>query len=312
MNNPSITADPIARRPAAAVLLSVAATGLGHIYCGRLTKGLILFFVSFAFAPIMVRAAQAAASTGLLLMVVGSVLLMLALFCYAVVDAGLLARRIGPDYEPKEYNRWYLYLVMIAVAVGYPSNMSGTIREHVLQAFKIPSTSMAPGILPGDRIFLNKAVYGIHPPQRGDVVVFIYPDDRRLYYIKRLVALPGDSIEIKHNKVWINDRPLAYTNTYPEAINFKAKKKTAYLEERNQLQSYPIMIEDNTFENMAKITVPHGRCFVLGDNRANSRDSRHFGPIPLADVKGRVDYIYWPVLKWSRFGKVGKASILKK
>ncbi len=304
MNNPSNPTDRIVRRPVVAILLSVAATGLGHIYCGRLTKGLILFFASFAFAPVMVRAAQSTASTGLLLIVIGSILLMLAVFFYAAVDAGLLARRIGSHYAPKEYNRWYLYLLLIAVAVGYPSNMSGTIREHVLQAFKIPSTSMAPGILPDDRVFLNKAVYGIHPPQRGDVVVFIYPDDRRLYFIKRLVALPGDSIEIKDNKVWINDQPLAYTNTYPKAINFKAKKETAYLQERNHRRNYAIMIENNNAANMAKTTVPHGHCFVLGDNRANSRDSRHFGPVPLADVKGRVDYIYWPALKWSRFGKI--------
>lgn len=307
MNNPSNIAEPIVRRPVVAVLLSVAATGLGHIYCGRLTKGLILFFVSFAFAPIMVFTAQSSASTGLLLLAVGSIVLMLAVFFYAVVDAGLLARRIGSDYEPREYNRWYLYLVMIAVAVGYPSNMSGTIREHVLQAFKIPSTSMAPGILPGDRIFLNKAVYGIHPPRHGDVVVFIYPDDRRLYYIKRIVALPGDSIEIKNNKVWINDQSLVYRRTSPKEINFNAQTGTVYLEEQN----HPIMIEDNKMDNMAKITVPHGHCFVLGDNRANSRDSRHFGPIPLADVKGRVDYIYWPTLSWSRFGKVGEAVISK-
>jgi signal peptidase I len=236
MNTPSKTADSIVRRPVVAVLLSIAATGLGHIYCGRLTKGLILFFVSFAFAPIMVRAAQSAASTALLLMVLGSVALMVALFFYAVVDAGLLARRIGSNYEPREYNRWYLYLIMIVVAVGYPTNMSGTIRQHLLQAFKIPSTSMAPGILPGDMVLLNKAVYGIHPPQRGDMVVFVYPDDRRQYYIKRLVALPGDSIEIKNNNLWINDQPLQYSNLYPQQINFDAKKATAYLKERNHRQ----------------------------------------------------------------------------
>jgi signal peptidase I len=305
MSNPSHTTDPMVRRPVVAVLLSVTATGLGHIYCGRLTKGLILFFISFAFAPIMARAARSAASTALLLMVVGSVLLMLALFFYAAVDAAVLARRIGPHYTPREYNRWYLYIVMIAVAVSYPTDMSGTIREHLLQAFKIPSSSMAPGILPGDRVFLNKAIYGLKPPQRGDAVVFIYPDDRRLYYIKRLVALPGDSIEIKNNRVWINDQPLAHKNTPPQEINFKATKKTTYLEEKNHHHSYSIIIEDSKMDTMAKLTVPHGHCFVLGDNRAHSRDSRHFGPIPLADVKGRVDYIYWPALSWSRFGKIG-------
>jgi signal peptidase I len=303
MNNQSHTADQIVRRPIVAVLLSVAATGLGHVYCGRMTKGLILFFVSFAFAPIIVRAAQSGASTGVLLIVVGSIVLMLAVFIYAVVDAGLLARRIGSEYKPREYNRWYLYLVMIVVAVGYPSNMSGSIREHVLQAFKIPSTAMAPGILPGDRVFLNKVVYGVHSPQRGDVVIFTYPDDRRFSYIKRIMALPGDSIEIKDNLVWVNDQLLKYKSTSPQEINFSAQKGTTYLVERNHLTSYPIMTEENKIDNIEKITVPHGHCFVLGDNRANSRDSRHFGPVPLADVKGRVDYIYWPALNWSRFGK---------
>ena len=297
--------EPVERKPLVAVLLSVAATGLGHIYCGRLTKGLILFFISFAFAPVTVWAAQSAASAVVLLMVIGSVLLMLVVFVYAAIDACLLARRIGSGYEVKEYNRWYLYLILIVVGVGYPSNMAGSIRDNVLQAFKIPSTSMAPSILPGDMVFLNKVVYGMETPRRGDVVVFVYPDDRRLFFIKRLVAMPGDSVEIKDNRVWINDRPLEYSDTLPQDINFNAQAGTTYVEEKNQRQNYPIMTLDNKNSTMPKMTVPHGHCFVLGDNRANSRDSRHFGPVPLADVKGRVDYIYWPELSWSRFGRVG-------
>ena len=297
--------EPVERKPVVAVLLSVAATGLGHIYCGRLTKGLILFFISFAFAPITVWAAQSAASAVVLMMVIGSVLLMLAVFVYAAIDAGFLARRIGTGYEIKEYNRWYLYLILIVVAVGYPSNMAGSIRDNVLQAFKIPSTSMAPTILPGDMVFLNKVVYGMQAPRRGDVVVFVYSDDRRLFFIKRIVAMPGDSIEIKNNRVRINDRPLEYRDTIPRDINFNAQTGTTYMEEQNQKQHYPIMALDSKKSTMPKMTVPHGHCFVLGDNRASSRDSRHFGPVPLADVKGRVDYIYWPELSWSRFGRVG-------
>jgi signal peptidase I len=302
MNMQSHATRPAARKPVLAVLLSMAATGLGHIYCGRLTKGLILFFISFAFAPIMVRAAQSTASTGVLLMVVGSIVLMLAVFFYAVVDSGLLARRIGSDYERREYNRWYLYLVMIAVAVGYPADMSGTIRDHILQAFRIPSASMTPNILPGDHVFLNKVAYRRRAPQRGDVVVFVYPDDRRLFFIKRIVALPGDTIEIRNNQVRINDRVLDTARLDPAAINFNAPADTFFLEEQNHLRAYPIMMQADGMQDQPKIIVPHGHCFVLGDNRANSRDSRHFGPIPLADVKGRVDYIYWPAQSWSRFG----------
>ncbi len=292
------------RNPIWAVLLSIAATGLGHIYCGRLLKGLILFFASFAFAPIIVLAAQNAASAFMLALVIGSLMLLLGVFIYALVDAGLLARRIRGGYQLRDYNRWYIYLLFIVVALSYPTNLASSIRGHVLQAFKIPTQSMAPGILAGDRILLNKSIYKIKPPHRGDVVVFIYPDDRRLYYIKRIVALPGDTIEIKNNKIMINDQPLSYRDITPQPeLNLNLDGAVQPQEENNIGRSYPILNDSAQMENMSRISVPHGACFVLGDNRSDSKDSRHFGPIPLADVKGRVDYIYWPAFNWSRFGR---------
>jgi signal peptidase I len=295
------------RSPVWAVILSIAATGLGHIYCGRLTKGLILFFAGFAFAPIIVLAAQNAASPSMLVLVIASLLLMAAIFIYALVDAGLVARNTGSDYQLKEYNRWYIYMLFIVVALCYPTNLAFSIRENVLHPFKIPTQSMAPGILRGDRIFLNKAIYKLKAPARGDVVVFMYPDDRRIYYLKRIVALPGDTMEIINNKILINDQPLLYKNPTAEPeMNFDPGTTVQALEEDNNGRSYTILIDEVQAVNMPKITVPHGTCFVLGDNRSDSKDSRNFGPIPLADVKGRVDYIYWPALSWSRFGKYEK------
>jgi signal peptidase I len=292
------------RSPVWAAILSVAATGLGHIYCGRLLKGLILFFAGFAFAPIIVLTAQNAASPFMLALVITSLLLLAGIFFYALIDAGLLARKIGPNYQLKEYNRWYFYLLFIVVAFSYPTNLASSIRENVLQAFKIPAQSMAPSILRGDRILLNKAIYKIKAPERGDVVVFLYPDDRRLFFIKRIVALPGDTIEIRENKLLINDHPLVYRNPNPKpAINFDPGNAIQALEEDNNGRTYPILIDDVHAVNMPKTTVPHGSCFVLGDNRSHSKDSRNFGPLPLADIKGRVDYIYWPALSWSRFGR---------
>lgn len=292
------------RNPIWAVLLSIAATGLGHIYCGRLLKGLILFFASFAFAPIIVVTAQNAASALMLALVIASLMLLLGVFIYALVDAGLLARRIRDGYQLKEYNRWYIYLLFIVVALSYPTNLASSIREHVLQAFKIPTQSMVPSILPGDRILLNKSIYRIKPPQRGDVVVFIYPDDRRLYYIKRIVALPGDTIEINNNKILINDQPLDYSAITPQPeLKLNLGETTHPQKENNIGHSYPILLDSAQMENMPKTVIPHGACFVLGDNRSQSKDSRQFGPIPLADVKGRVDYIYWPAQSWSRFGR---------
>jgi signal peptidase I len=292
------------RNPVWAVLLSIAATGLGHIYCGRLLKGLILFFASFVFAPIIVVAAQNAASAFMLALVIGSLMLLLGVFIYALIDAGLLARKVSQGYQLKEYNRWYIYMIFIVVALSYPTNLASSIRDHVLQAFKIPTQSMAPAILPGDRILLNKSIYKIIAPQRGDVVAFVYPDDRRLFYIKRIVALPGDTIEINNNQILINEKPLSYNAITPRPeLNLKLDKAAQALEENNDGHSYPILYDSGHMENMPKTIVPHGACFVLGDNRSHSKDSRQFGPIPLADIKGRVDYIYWPALSWSRFGR---------
>jgi signal peptidase I len=302
VSTPMVTRQ--SRSPGWAIILSVAATGLGHIYCGRLLKGLILFFAGFAFAPIIVITAQNAASPSMLALVIASLLLLAGIFIYALIDAGLLARKIGPDYQIKEYNRWYIYLLFIVVALSYPTNLASSIRENVLQAFKIPAQTMAPGILRGDRVLLNKAIYKIKAPARGDVVIFVYPDDRRLYYLKRIVALPGDTVEIRDNKLLINDQPLVYMEIKPRpAMNFDPGEMIQTLEEDNNGHRYPILTDSTQAQNLPKTTVPHGTCFVLGDNRSHSKDSRTFGPIPLADVKGRVEYIYWPAGNWSRFGQ---------
>lgn len=289
------------RNPLAACLLSLAATGLGHIYCGRLVKGLILFFASFAFGPIIVAAANSAASTFMLAIVIGSLVLMFAIFVYAVVDSGLLARKLR-TYQLKEYNRWYLYLLLIVVAAGYPANLAHSIRTHVLQAFSVPSGSMSPSILPGDHILLNKAVYKIQAPQRGDVVIFTYPDDRRLNYVKRLVALPDDTVEIRKNILLVNDLPLDGPNDSTSNGYFQPEGSQTILKEHNDAYRYPIVVDSDKPQDMAKLTVPHGYCFVLGDNRANSVDSRKFGPVPMSDIQGRLDYIYWPAKSWSRLG----------
>ena len=293
-----------------AVVLSIAATGLGHIYCGRLLKGLILFFASFVFAPIIVLAAQNADSPLMLALVVVALLLLCGIFIYAVIDAGFLARSTGSGYQRKEYNRWYVYLLFIVVAISYPTNLASSIRENVMQAFRIPSQSMAPSILPGDRVLLNKARYRIAPVQRGDVVVFVYPDDRRLYYLKRIVAMPGESVEIRDDVVFVNDRPLTQTAAQSKpALNFDLSNQDREVMENNGEQDYPVILDRSRPFNMARVVVPHGKCFVLADNRrmtnAEKRpvgDSREFGPIPLADVMGRVAYVYWPAMDWRRFG----------
>lgn len=292
------------RKPWLAGMLSLAAAGLGHLYCGQLAKGLILFFISFAFAPIIVNVAQSSGSTLMLSVVMLSLGVGFGVIIYAAIDSMLLARRSGGDYRLKEYNHWFIYLIFIIVSFGYPTNLSFSIREHVLQAFKIPSASMTPSILQGDRVFLNKLAYRNSAPQRGDVVIFIYPDGRHLFYLKRIVGLPGDTVEIRENQLLVNGVPAQYTiqPTLESSHTGVAPKQQVVVESING-QSHRILTDKQSPDNMLPVTIPHGYCFLLGDNRMESKDSRTFGPVPLVDVKGRVDYIYWPAKSWSRFGR---------
>ena len=302
MKETSKSGESNPRRPALAVLLSLAAAGVGHIYCGRPVKGFVLFFASFVFAPVIVAVANLPASNAWLIMILGSLGLMGAIYIYAMMDAFLLARKTGREYRLKDYNRWYVYLLLIAVSVGFPSNLAASIRDDVLQAFRIPSKSMAPGVLPGDYVLANKAVYKTRSPERGDVVIFINPNERHLNYVKRIAAMPGDTVEIRANVLLINDRPLEGESIDLPPLNFEPEPEQRALLETNGGVSYPILVSLSGNRDFPRTTVPNGHCFVLGDNRSESLDSRNFGPVPLVDILGRLEYIYWPALTWSRFG----------
>lgn len=158
------------------------------------------------------------------------------------------------------------------------------IRTFFFQAFKIPSGSMRPTLIEGDRLlvnklrygakvpFLNKRLPGLTSPKRGDVIVFLYPEDRKRDFIKRLIALGGDTVEIKSGDIYVNgqllDDPL---------IN----------------QIYYYNRGDYGKENQ-RIVVPKGQYFVLGDNSGSSHDSRYWGFVPEYNLVGRAEIIYWP------------------
>jgi len=158
------------------------------------------------------------------------------------------------------------------------------IRAFIVQAFKIPTGSMRMTLVEGDLILVNKFIYGakipftsfylpaLRPPKRGDVIVFIYPEDKSKDFIKRLVGLPGDRIEIKGGIIYINDKP-----AQEEIFN------QIYYYNRGQLA----LPED-------KMIVPADNYFVLGDNSATSKDSRYWGFVPKNNLLGKAMVIYWP------------------
>ena len=170
-----------------------------------------------------------------------------------------------------------------------------------------------PTIIPNDRFLANKLAYRTEDPKKGDLVVFICPEDRHTKWIKRVVALAGDTVEIKGGELYINDQKLD-RRRLPQSTIENIKIKGEWLtgdvfEETNGGARYKIFLAEaphnTTAGDFPKMTVPEHHCFVLGDNRNLSRDSRHIGPILLATIIGRADYLYWPAKNWSRFGKIG-------
>ncbi len=292
------------RRPIIAELLSIIAAGLGHIYCGKFGKGLILFVTSAIFAGLgmlgMLPLGQGYRITGFIAIAAST-----AVWIYSILDARRTAKKSRKDYALKDYNRWWVYLLLAILPL--PISVSGAlvIRETTLEAFYVPSISMYPTIHFNEKALANKIVYRREPVRKGDLAVYIHPNKRHINNVKRIVALPGDTFEIKNNKLFINDIKLHRSKIGNSDITDNKKLSGEIFQETIDSASYRILLapidktaqgkeKDKATPNFPKTTIPNGHCFMLGDNRNYSWDSRHYGPIPLADIIGRLDYIYYP------------------
>jgi signal peptidase I len=186
----------------------------------------------------------------------------------------------------KSVVREYLESVVVAVILAL------FIRTFVVQAFKIPTGSMQNNLLIGDHLLVNKMVYSPSlgpweakilakkPIQRGHVVVFKFPEDPTRDFIKRVIGLPGEKVEIRNKVVFIDGRPLDEPYVH-------------FLEPPLSPGDPEYGIRGDERHNWGPEVIPEGHLFVLGDNRDNSRDSRFWGTLPRDQVKGRAFIVYW-------------------
>ena len=199
------------------------------------------------------------------------------------------------DKKRKSTLREYAEAIIVALVLAL------LIRTFVVQAFKIPSGSMEPTLEIGDHILVNKFIYGtkipftsinLFPwksPQRGDVIVFIYPLEPEKDFIKRVIGVGGDTVRIVNKKLFINEVEVPD----PHAVYKEDMILPGEVQKR---------------DNFGPVTVPKGNLFVLGDNRDRSLDSRFWGFVPLEDVKGKAFIIYWSwdrqetTVRWKRLG----------
>ncbi len=199
--------------------------------------------------------------------------------------------------KKKSVIREYAEAVIIAIVLAL------FIRTFIVQAFKIPSGSMLPTLKVGDYLLVNKFIYGIKnpfngetlipvsTPERGDVVVFRYPKDRSIDYIKRVVGIPGDTIVMKDKQLFINGEKT--TDPHAWISNTEILPKT-----------------ESVRDNFGPVIVPKGHIFVMGDNRDNSYDSRFWGFVDEKEILGQAFILYWswdikePLLSFDRLSSI--------
>lgn len=188
----------------------------------------------------------------------------------------VLLRRDSKSWLKKMWKEWgEPFLVAAVIAI--------LIRSFLLGPYKIPTGSMRPTLLEGDRIFVDKVTYRFRPPERGEIVVFKYPLDPKKDFVKRLIAFGGEEIEIRDGSIWVNGKQLREPAQIPNH----------YYYNRND---WPYAKEGQVFK------VPNDSYFVLGDNSAQSSDSRNWGFVPKKYLIGKAFLIWWPVY---RIGFVG-------
>jgi signal peptidase I len=250
----------------------------------------------------------------LLLVVTGAVWLL---------DKYYLRGRRGPGKQPwwVEYSISFFPVILIVFL----------LRSFLVEPFKIPSSSMVPTLLVGDFILVNKFTYGIrlpvinkkmlelNSPSRGDVMVFRFPDDPSLDYIKRVVGLPGDRVEYRDKRLSINGRPVPLRQVDDYLSRERMQFSRRYVETLNGVEHEILLEEDapaavmpgRAFPHSANCnyntsgvacTVPAGHYFVMGDNRDNSSDSRVWGFVPDENIVGKAFFIWLNLNELGRFG----------
>jgi signal peptidase I len=200
------------------------------------------------------------------------------------------------EAEAQQRSTWREYAEALLMAVL----LALFIRTFVVQAFKIPSGSMLPTLQIGDHLLVNKFIYGIRipfigkrffefrHPQHGDVIVFIYPQDPTKDFIKRVVGVPGDRIEVRNKDLFVNGEKVNDPNAHYDAKS-------------------PSMARSPR-DNFGPFEVPGNQVFVMGDNRDHSHDSRFWGPVKDEEILGKAFILYWSWdsakfrPRWSRIG----------
>ena len=262
------------RKTWVAIIFSVLAPGLGHVYSGHLVRGLVflglLTMISFGKNIILLLAAQRSDNPYLALFVI--IILLLTVYILAIVDAILLIRKEKDDFQLKKYNKWYIYIPVLIFTFLVIKPIG--LHALLVQGYLMPSEGMMPTINTGDRILVDNFTYDKKKAWRGDIIVFRNPENPKIKLVKRIIGLPGETIEIRNKRVFIDGDTLRE----PYVVYYNLLN--------NKFEFYQFR------DSLPPTTIPEGYYFVMGDNRDCSADSRLWGLLNRNLIEGEVKVIY--------------------
>lgn len=272
------------RRPWLAAVLGVAALGLGHLYAGRPYRGLLahalvlLASLTTAWAIVSARGP---------LSIVAPLAGLLLVWILLVRDGAACAHAAGYGYQRQPYNRWWVYGLVFLSAQIVGTVAADHVRNDWVQAFKFPSSSMDPTLRVGDHLLVDKRAYRASDPQRGDIVVFQNSNTQDKPWLKRIIGLPGETVEVRDKHIFIDGSAISDPSAH--FTDEGPAKKT-----RRDMMA-PVTLAENDF-------------FVVGDNRDRSYDSRFWGAVPRHDIFGKASVVYFSwdpdagTVRWNRIG----------
>ena len=303
------------RKPLFALALSFLLTGLGQLYNGRPRKGILFFVASLTLPFLFFQLSVVGSNQILIVFLVLSSASDLGIFIWAARDAWKQAKRMEKNYKLRVYNRLYVYILLVIVLNLFSFGLIVNGQKFCFFAlpYRMQTGSMAPTILPGDLIMVDKRIdhasknLGL---KRGELVVFKYPRNKNMHFIERIIGLPGDEIELRGMELYVNG--IKWTVQGVPWLEGRGdeniKKGTIAFYEKGDSGTYRVFYLQGAAREDLNVTVPEGCCFVLGDNRDTSADSRHWGYVPLVDIVSKARLVYFSIdpeggVRWGRIGK---------
>jgi signal peptidase I len=288
------------RKPWVAFWFSFLCPGLGQLYNGSPLWALSALVVGTVVA--LITALYFFSTLKLLL---AAMLLGLAVDLAYALHAYLQAKRLG-TIQLRPYQRWWIYLGFVLLAYGLPDGY-GTLMPERFRSFQIPSESMVPNLLVGDRLVADGWAYWHKDPQRGDVAVFDYPKDPSTKFVKRVIGVPGDTVEIKGGELYVNNEPVQEERSSRPIVEDKGWGRVEYLEDYGDkhmiYRSQPTLTM-----RFGPVKVPPESYFMMGDNRDRSNDSRFWGFVRRDEIIAQLSYVFFSwdstshSIRWDRIG----------